>query len=53
MKWAGNVARLGVERKMYKIFVGKLDGKRPLGRPRHGCDVGIKMDLGETGWEWS
>jgi hypothetical protein len=34
MRWAGHVARLGEERKVYKTFVGKPEGKRPLGRPR-------------------
>jgi hypothetical protein len=34
MRWAGNVARMGEERKVYKVLVGKLEGKRPLGRPR-------------------
>jgi hypothetical protein len=35
MRWAGNVARMGEERKLYKVLVGKPEGKRPLGRPRH------------------
>jgi hypothetical protein len=35
MKWAGNVARMGVKRNMYKLLEGKPEGKRPLGRP--GC----------------
>jgi hypothetical protein len=34
MRWAGNVARMGEERKVYKVLVGKPEGKRPLGRPR-------------------
>jgi hypothetical protein len=34
MKWAGHVARMGEKRKMYKLLVGKPEGKRPLGRPR-------------------
>jgi hypothetical protein len=34
MRWAGHVACLGEERKMYKVLVGKPEGKRPLGRPR-------------------
>jgi hypothetical protein len=34
MRWAGHVARKGEERKVYKILVGKPEGKRPLGRPR-------------------
>jgi hypothetical protein len=35
MRWAGYVARMGEERKVYKGLVGKPEGKRPLGRPRH------------------
>jgi hypothetical protein len=34
MRWAGHVARMGEERKMYKVLVGKPEGKRSLGRPR-------------------
>jgi hypothetical protein len=34
MMWAGHVARMGEERKVYKVLVGKPEGKRPLGRPR-------------------
>jgi hypothetical protein len=34
MRWAGHVARMGEERKLYKVLVGKPEGNRPLGRPR-------------------
>jgi len=34
MRWAGHVARMGEERGVYRVFMGKLEGKRPLGRPR-------------------
>jgi hypothetical protein len=34
MRWAGYVARMGEERKLYKVLVGKPQGKRPLVRPR-------------------
>jgi hypothetical protein len=34
IKWAGHVARMGEERNVYKVLVGKPEGKRPLGRPR-------------------
>ena len=34
MRWAGHVARMGEERGVYRVLVGKLEGKRPLGRPR-------------------
>jgi hypothetical protein len=36
MRWAGHVALLGEMRFAYKILVGKLEGKRPFGRPRSG-----------------
>jgi hypothetical protein len=45
MRWAGNVARMGEMRNTYSILVGKPEGKRPLGRPRHGWVDNIKMDL--------
>jgi len=34
MRWAGHVARMGEERGVYRVLVGKPEGKRPLGRPR-------------------
>jgi hypothetical protein len=37
------------ERKVYKVLVGKPEGKRPLGRPRPRWDDGISMDLREIG----
>jgi hypothetical protein len=43
------VARMGEERKVYKVVVGKPEGKRPLGRPRSRWEVWIRMDLRETG----
>jgi hypothetical protein len=50
MRWAGHVADMGEGRKVYRVLVGKPEGKRPLGRPRHRWEVGIKVDLGEIGW---
>jgi hypothetical protein len=35
MRWVGHVARMGEKRNMYRLLVGKPEGKRPLGRPRH------------------
>jgi hypothetical protein len=55
IRWAGHVARMGEERKAQKVLVGKLEGKRPLGRPRRRWDDGIRMYLRDTGWgsvEW-
>jgi hypothetical protein len=49
MRWAGHVARVGEEIKVYKFLVGKPEGKRPLGRPRRRWEDGIRMDLRETG----
>jgi hypothetical protein len=49
MRWAGHVARMGKERNVYRILVGKPQGKRPVGRPRRRWEDGIRMDLGENG----
>jgi hypothetical protein len=43
------VARMGEERNVYKVLVGKPEGKRPLGRPRRRWEDGIRMDLTEIG----
>jgi hypothetical protein len=40
---------MGEERKVYKVLVGKPEGKRPLGRPRRRWEDGIRMDLREMG----
>jgi len=49
MRWAGHVARMGEKRDVYRVLVGKPEGKRPLGRPRRRWDDNIKMDLQEVG----
>jgi hypothetical protein len=49
MKWAGHVARMWERRDVYRVFVGKAEGKRPLGRPRRRWEDNIKMDLQEVG----
>jgi hypothetical protein len=49
MRWAGHVARMGEKRNMYRLVVGKPEGKRPLGRPRRRWIDNIKMDLLEIG----
>jgi hypothetical protein len=49
MRWAGHVACMVKERKVYKVLVGKLEGKRPLGRPRRRWEDGIRLDLREIG----
>jgi hypothetical protein len=43
------VARMGEERKVYKVLVGNPEGKRPLGRPRRRWEDGIRIDLREIG----
>jgi len=58
MRWAGPVARsVGGERRgLYRVLVGRLEGRRPLGRPRHRWEYNIKMDLHEVdcgGWNGS
>jgi len=55
MKWAGHVARMGEERKVYRVLVGKPEGRRLLGRPRRRWVDNIRMDLQEVGcgyMEW-
>jgi hypothetical protein len=49
MRWAGHVARMGEKRNVYRLLVGKPEGKRPLGRPRRRWTENIKMDLLEIG----
>ena len=49
MKWAGHVARMGEERGVYRVLVGKPEGKRPLGRPRRRWVDNIRMALQEVG----
>jgi hypothetical protein len=47
MRWAGHVARMEERRGVYRVLVGRPEGKRPLGRPRRRWDDNIKMDLRE------
>jgi len=49
MKWAGHVARTGANRGVYRVLVGKPEGKRPLGSPRRRWEDNIKMDLQGVG----
>jgi hypothetical protein len=49
MRWEGHVARMGEGRGVYRVLVGRPEGKRPLGRPRRRWEDSIKMDLRETG----
>jgi hypothetical protein len=55
MRWEGHVACMGEERNMYRVLMGKPEGKMPLGRPRHRWEHGIRLDLREICWgsvEW-
>ena len=45
MRWAGQVARMGESRGVYRVLVGKPEGNRPLGRPRRSLEDNIKMVL--------
>ena len=47
--WAGHVARMGEEKGVYRVLVGKPEGRRPLGRPRRRWADNIRMDLQEVG----
>jgi len=49
MRWAGHVARMGEDRGVHRVLVGKPEGNRPLGRPRRRWEDNIKMDLQEVG----
>ena len=49
MRWVGHVARMVQWRGVYRVLVGKPEGKRPLGRPRRRWEDNIKMDLQEVG----
>ena len=50
MRWAGHVARMGERRGVYRVLVGKPEGKRAVERPRRRREVNIKMDLQELGF---
>jgi hypothetical protein len=49
IRWTGRVARMGEGRGVYRVLLGKPEGKRPLGRPRLRWEDNIKMDLQEVG----
>jgi hypothetical protein len=51
MRWVGYVASMGKIRNIYKILVGKPEGKRPFRRPGQRWEDNIKIDLKEIGWE--
>jgi len=47
----GNVAHIQERKGVYRVLLGKPEGKRPLGRPRRRWEDNIKMDLQEVGCE--
>jgi len=49
IRWAGHVVRMGERRGVYRVLVGKSEGKRPLGRHRRRWEDNINMDLQEVG----
>jgi len=49
MRWAGHVASMGEGRGVYRVLVGRPEGKRPMGRPRPRWEDNIKIDLQEVG----
>jgi hypothetical protein len=49
MWWAGHVARMGEGRGIYRVLLGRSEGKRPLGRPRRSWEDNIKIDLRDIG----
>jgi hypothetical protein len=57
MRWAGHVALIGEKRNIYRLLVGKLEGKRPLGRLRHKWVDNIhgswRDRMGWCGLDWS
>jgi hypothetical protein len=45
LRWAGHVARMGEKKGAYRALVGRSEGRRPIGRPRHRWEDNIRMDL--------
>jgi len=55
MKWAGHIARMEERRGVYRVLMGKTEGKRSLGSPRRRWEDNIEMDLQEVvceGMDW-
>jgi len=52
MRWAGHVARMGEGRGVCRVLVGKPEGRRPLGRPRHRWVDNIRMQVGYGYMDW-
>jgi hypothetical protein len=57
IRWVGHLARTWEGRGVYRVLVGKPEGKRPLGRPSRRWEDNVRMDLQEVGcgcedWTW-
>jgi hypothetical protein len=52
LRWAGRVASMGEDREVYRVLVGKPEGRRPLRRMRCRWEDGIRINLKESGWGW-
>jgi hypothetical protein len=52
MRWAGHVARMGEETGVYRVLVGRSEGKRPLGRPRYRWRITLSWALGRYESMW-
>ena len=50
MRWASLVARVGEEMEVYRVLLGKPEGRRPVGKPRRRWVDNIRMDLQEVGY---
>jgi hypothetical protein len=50
MRRVGHVAHMGEERNVYRVFIGKAEGKRPLGGPGRRWEDGIRMYIRKIGW---
>jgi hypothetical protein len=50
MRWVVHVAYMGERISVYRVLVGKPEGRRPLGRPRRRWEGNIKIDLQKVGW---
>jgi hypothetical protein len=53
MRWAGHAEGMEGRRGVFRVLVGKPEGKRPFGRPMHRWECNIKMGLQEVGWTGS
>ena len=51
LRWVEHTARIEERRVIYRVLVGKPEGRRPLGRPRRRWENNIKMNLRDAGWK--